>query len=95
MCLYCGLQSAVTNPGSVGECVDALQREVARLRDHLREGTRVSPSLPNMHRFGTLEERPWLGSVASEDRSCQRATLVAFDADLSGYVNSRHNLFRL
>ena len=42
VCLDGGLQSAVTNDGSVGECVDALQREVARLRDHLREG---SPSV--------------------------------------------------
>jgi hypothetical protein len=39
VCLYCGLPSSVTNHGSVGECVDALQREVARLRDHLRQGT--------------------------------------------------------
>jgi hypothetical protein len=39
VCRYCNLRSAVTNHGSVGECVDALQREVARLRNDLREGT--------------------------------------------------------
>ena len=43
VCLYCGLQSAATNHGSVGECVHALKREVARLSDHLRQGT---PNLP-------------------------------------------------
>ena len=43
VCLYCGLQSPETNHGSVGECVDALQREVARLRDHLPQG---KPSVP-------------------------------------------------
>ena len=31
----CGLQSAATSHSSVGECVDALQRELARLRNHL------------------------------------------------------------
>jgi coproporphyrinogen III oxidase-like Fe-S oxidoreductase len=44
VCLYCGLQSLETNHGSVGECVDALQREVARLRDHLRQGKRNVPA---------------------------------------------------
>jgi coproporphyrinogen III oxidase-like Fe-S oxidoreductase len=42
-CPYCGLHSTAMNHGSVGECVDALQREVARLKDHLRQGKSVRP----------------------------------------------------
>jgi hypothetical protein len=43
VCLYCGLQSAATSHGSVADCVDALQREVARLRDHLHQGKPSGP----------------------------------------------------
>ena len=43
VCLYCGLPSSVTSHGNVGECVDALQHEVARLTDHLRQG---KPGVP-------------------------------------------------
>jgi hypothetical protein len=40
VCLYCGLQSPAASHGNVGECVDALQCEVDRLRGHLRESKR-------------------------------------------------------
>lgn len=43
VCFYCGLQSGVASHGSVSECIDALEREVARLRDFLRHG---KPSVP-------------------------------------------------
>jgi len=43
VCLYCGLPSGVTSHGNVCDCVDALQHEVARLTDHLRQG---KPSVP-------------------------------------------------
>ena len=38
-----GQASGVTSHGNVGECVDALQHEVARLTDHLRQRR---PSVP-------------------------------------------------
>jgi hypothetical protein len=50
VCQYCGLLSAATSHGSVGECVDALQHEVARLRDRLRQG---KPSAP------IVSQRAW------------------------------------
>lgn len=59
------------------ECVDALQREVARLRDHLREGTPSVSVVYERVSVRDMEERPWLGSVASADRSC--STLVALE----------------
>ena len=43
VCFYCGLQSPETYHGSIGECVAALEREVARLRGHVRQG---KPNVP-------------------------------------------------
>jgi hypothetical protein len=60
VCLYCGLQSAVTNHASLGECVDALQREVTRLRDQVRQG---KPSVPVVSRRQSDEHSPAATSV--------------------------------
>jgi hypothetical protein len=37
VCRYCALESAVSH-ASVGECIDELQHEVTRLKDHLLRG---------------------------------------------------------
>lgn len=44
VCLYCGLPSDVSpNHASIGECIDALQREVNRLRDDLHQAKSGAP----------------------------------------------------
>lgn len=43
VCIYCGLQSPDTYHGTIGECVAALEREVARLRSHVRPGKPNAP----------------------------------------------------
>ena len=67
VCQHCGLLSAATSHGSVGECVDALQHEVARLRDRTTKANRVPPSFLNVRGIGTMQERRRLGSVGLAD----------------------------
>jgi hypothetical protein len=47
VCRYCGLHAESHGHANIGECVGALAREVALLRDHLRQrGTRPSAFSP-------------------------------------------------
>jgi hypothetical protein len=41
-CLYCRLGFHDTNHANAGECIDALQREIARLREQLRNASQHS-----------------------------------------------------
>ena len=64
ICLYCGLQSAVTpNHAKVSECVDALQREVSRLQDHLR--LRHQRRDPLVSRHGPVPDRNIAGVTSA------------------------------
>jgi hypothetical protein len=54
ICRYCGLLSGVTSHATSSECVEALQREVAWLKDHLGQG---KPRVPLAARYATASDR--------------------------------------